>query len=106
MEVSKIVAWATEHWMAVVVIVSLLLLIIFNFITRVVYNGPWQTPKRNMHTWTTMAGKGTTFVTKYRVLMPRELSSRQKKMKEKTFSPIKALLIIVVVGLLVLAIVR
>lgn len=71
------------------------------WLVRIVYNGLWQLPKATKHTWTTKAGRGTTFVSNRRVLMPGELRARQKKMGEISYRwPMVILLVVFIAACL------
>lgn len=87
--------YGREHIMVVTMAGSLIGMAILAFSGRIAYNGLWQLPQAIKHTWTTRAGKGTTFVSSRRVLWPKELSSRQKNMGELTYRWPMAVLLIV-----------
>lgn len=85
MNLSEIFTWCQDNPAIVWFLAPLLGLALFSFASRVYYNGPWETLKGVIYTFTTRGGKGTTFTSPHRILRPGALSSRQRKMGEPTF---------------------
>ena len=85
MDLAEIFAWCKNNKPVIWFIAPLVVLGFISFVTRVYYNGPWETLKGIVYTFTTRGGKGTTFTSPHKILRPGVLSSRQRKMGESTF---------------------